>query len=287
MAFLTATRISRAAIALLTRTLVLPMTVTRLTGSEFAGDNGDTITVRVRQPRTAQVQATPGATITPTPILETPVTVTLTHLYDATRITDESLSLEVEDFGAQITQPQVAAVATGGEDELAGAMNALAVDASYSSTANEVEEAVLSAREALGTADVPVGGRWLAVSPAVATDMLKLDKFSRVDASGDDSALRDAILGRIYGFTVVESNALTAGTAVAYHNSGFVFGNRSPVAPRGAADSATATEGGIGLRQIFQYNAGILSDESVISTFAGASLVDADRVHKFDNTATP
>jgi hypothetical protein len=286
MAFLTAKRISRTGVALLTRTLVLPMTVTRVSGEDFAGSNGDTVTVRVPVPGTASEQANPGdGPITYEDIVETPVDVTLAHLYHATKITDESLSLEIERFAEQVTLVQVSAVATAGENELAGAMNALAVDESYApATAGDVENIILAARESLGTNDVPVGDRWLAVSPEVATDMLKLDKFSRVDASGDDSALRQAILGRIYGLMVVESNALTGGTAVAYHRSGFAFATRTPVTPRGAADSATATEAGIGLRQIFQYDPNVLSDASVISTFAGAALVDADRVFKFDNT---
>lgn len=278
MAFLTAGRISRVAIDLLTRTLVLPMTVTRNPGDDFAGSNGDTITVRVRQPRSARTQATPGAGITYDDHVETPVTVVLSHLYDAARITDEELSLEVEAFGEQVTAPQVASVATGGEDELAAAMNALAAD--DVSIEADIEQFVLDAREALGIADVPVGDRWLAVSPSVATLLLKLDKFSKVNESGSPSALRDAVLGRLYGFSTVESNALTAGTAVAYHRSGFVFANRTPVAPRGANDSANASQGGVGLRQIFQYQPDILSDASVVSTFAGASVVEAARVHK-------
>jgi hypothetical protein len=36
------------------------------------------------------------------------------------------------------------------------------------------------------------------------------------------------------------------------------------------------------MRQIFQYQPDILSDASVLSTFAGANVVDADRVYKLD-----
>ena len=280
MAFLTAKGIARTGIALLTRTLVLPMTVTRLPGEDFAGSNGDTITVRVPQPGTARTQSSAGTQIDYDTISETPVDVTLSHLYHATKVTDESMSLELEAFAEQVTRIQVAAVATGAEDELAGVMNTLAMDLSIASGGSDVESIVLEAREILGEADVPTGGRWLAVSPAVATYLLKLDKLSRVDAAGTASALRDAIIGRFYGFTVVESNGLTAGTAVAYHESGFAFANRTPVTPRGAADSATASDGGVGMRQIFQYAPDFLSDVSVVSTFAGAALVDADRVVK-------
>jgi coat protein Gp5 len=280
MAFLTAKGIARTGIALLTRTLVLPMTATRIPGEEFAGSNGDTITVRVPVPSTARTQSTAGSSITYDDLDETPVDVTLAHLYHATKVTDESMSLELEAFAEQVTRNQVAAVATRAEDQLAGVMNTLAMDLSIASGGTDVESIVLEAREMLGEADVPSGNRYLAVSPAVATFLLALNKLSSVADSGTSSALRDAIIGRFYGFTVVESNGLTAGTAVAYHESGFVFANRTPVTPRGAADSATATEGGIGMRQIFQYDPDVLSDASVVSTFAGAALVDADRVVK-------
>lgn len=288
MALLTAQGISSLAVALLTRSLVLPMTVARVPGGEFAGDNGDTITVRVRTPRAARTQASPGATITYDALNETPVDVTVAHLYDATRLSDQDMSLNLVDFGVQVTEPQVSSVATGAEDRLASAMNAVTADASFAASASaaDTDAKLLQARETLSEADVPAGDRYLACAPDIITRILSVDKFVRADAVGDGTAIREAIVGRVYGFTVVESNGLTAGTAVAYHRSGFVFANRVPVAPRGlpANQTATATSGGVGMRQIFQYQPDILSDASVLSTFAGASVVDNDRVFKL-NTA--
>lgn len=269
---LTAQGISRLAVALLTRTLVLPMTVSRIPGQDFTGPNGATITVRVRQPRTAKVQNTPGASITYTDIDEVPVDVTVRHLYDATHLTDEDLALNLEDFGRQVLQPQVASVAIGAEDEVATVFNDLTADLEIAADGSDIEDQILAARETLGENDVPAGRRYLAVSPAVATFMLALDKFTRVDATGDPSALRDATLGRLYGFTIVESNGLTAGTAIAYHESAVAFGNRAPVPARGA-ESATATQGGIALRAIRMFDPDTLSEASVISTFAGASAI--------------
>lgn len=286
MAVLTAKGISSLAVALLTRQLVLPMTVSRIPGGEFAGDNGDTITVRVRTPRSASIQTNPGDPITPVALNETPVDVKLSHLYDATRLTDQDLSLNLVDFGVQVTQPQVAAVATGAEDRLATAMNAVAADASFTlaASAADTDAKVQQAREALSEANVPAGDRYLACAPDIITRLLSVDKFVRADAVGDGTAIREATVGRIYGFSVIESNGLTAGTAVGYHMSGFVFANRVPVPPRGLSSqqTATATAGGVGMRQIFQYESLNLRDMSVLSTFAGASVVDADRVFKLD-----
>lgn len=290
MAFLTSTDISSLSVALLSRTIVLPATVARIPGGEFAGDNGDTITVRVRQPRSAKTQASPGATITIDTINETSVNVTLSHLYDAVNLTDQDLSLNLVNFGRQVAEPQTRSVATGAEEELAAAMNALVVDETIDTSsptpdqATETDRVIKLARETLSENNVPLGRRFLAVSPDITTLLLGVDKFVRADALGDgrSTALRDAIMGRIYGFTVVESNALTAGTGVAYHESGFAFANRTPVVPRGVASSSTATEDGIGIRHIFQYQPSTLQDQSVLTTFAGASVVDTDRVFKFD-----
>ena len=273
MAVLTAQGISSLAIELLTRLLVLPMTASRVPGGEFAGSNGDTITVRVPQPSTARTQSTPGGTITYDDVDEVAVDVTLAHLYHAKLVSDEELSLNLEDFGRQITRVQIAAVATQTENQIATVMNNLSSDLTVEVDGSNIDEVILEARELLGRNDVPLTDRWLAVSPEVATFLLAADLLARVDASGSSSALREAIIGRYRGFTVVESSGLSAGRAAAYHQSGFAFANRVPVSPRGATSTATAEAGGIGMRQIFQYVPDKLSDATVVSTFAGAVAV--------------
>lgn len=276
MAVLTAKRISRASIALLARSLVLPMTVTRVPGEDFKGSNGDTVTVRVPQPGASREQTTPGDTITYDDVTEVPVDVTLKHLYHGKLVTDEEMAYEVEDFARQISAVQIDAVATGAEQTLAAVMNALTPRIEFAGTASaaDTKATLLEAREILGEAEVPASNRYLAVSPSIATRLLSVDEFVKVDESGSSTALREAVIGRVYGFTVVESPALDADEAVAYHSSGFVFANLTPVAPRGANDSASVTAQGIGLRQIFQYVPDKLSDASVVSTFAGAAAVN-------------
>jgi hypothetical protein len=94
-----------------------------------------------------------------------------------------------------------------------------------------------------------------------------------VAAPGAASALADASIGRLYGFNVVESGALTAGSAVAYHQSGIVFVTKAPAIPRGAPSAAGVAASGLALRQVFGFDSSTLSDASIISTFAGAALV--------------
>ena len=275
MALLTAKGIASVEAALLTRSLVLPNTVTIVPGGEYAGPNGDTITVRVPQPESARTQSTRGAEITYDDITEIPVDVQLAHLYHGKLISDEERTLDLESFAAQIGRVQIAAVATGAEDELATVMNNLTADAEYAATADagNTRAGILVAREFLGRENAPAGDRWLAVSPEIASRLLSVADFVKVNEAGSSTALRQAVIGTIFGLTVVESSALAAGTACAYHQSGFAFANRVPVAPNGASESATFSEGGVGVRHIFQYVPDKLSDASVVSTFAGAAAV--------------
>lgn len=281
MAFLTSGQISNLTVGLLAREVVLAGTVASVDPSEFNGDNGDEVTIRVPQTRTARVQATPGAAITFDAINETSVTLSLSHIYDAAPITDEALSLEIEDFAVQVTAPQVESVGSAIERNLATAMNAVPAD---DTGETDAQAAALHAMTVLTQADVPMTGRYLAVSPLAAEKLLASEILTAVDSSGNSSALRDATIGRLRGFTVVVSNMLSEGTAglgrmVAYHRSGFAFTSKVPATPRGASSASTATYQGLSMRHIFQYDAAHLQDQSVVSAFVGSVLVDADRVY--------
>lgn len=276
MALLTAKGISRLAIELLVRRLVLPRTVARVPGTEFVGPNGGTITVRVPQPTASRKQASRGDALVPSDIDEIPVDVTLAHIYHLKNVTDQEMTLDIENFGRQITLPQVESVAAGAEDELSDVMNAQTADgdlefAETPSNSN-TEDVILGARERLGNNDVPPDGRFCAVSSDIATRVLKL--LTNRETPDTDGALRDAIIGRLYGFTFVESSALDPGTASFYHRSGYVMATRPLANPRGATEAATVTATGITLRQIFQYATSHAQDQSLVSVMAGAAVVN-------------
>jgi hypothetical protein len=278
MSLLTSERISALAVELLRRQLVLAATVSRVPGSEYSGPSGGVVTLRVPKPRTALQQGTPGADITTSGIDETPVNVTVEHWYDAAIVTDEDLSLNLEDFGRQVLAPQTAAVAEAGEQQLADAMNGLTAHATieWAAAADPAADkaTVLEIREALTVNKVPAGGRYVAVAPNIATRLLNVPGFVEADKRGDASALEDAVIGQVYGLSFVESAAIATGTAVAYHSSAFGFGSLSPVAPPGGVDSSAVSEGGVALRHVLAYDAGKLSTLSVVSTFTGAAVVD-------------
>lgn len=273
---LTSAPISSLAVELLQRQIVLPATVSRIPGPDYDGPSGGTVTLRVPRPRLAGEQVTPGATISFADVDEDPVNVVLRHFYDATRVTDEDLALTVENFGRQVLAPQVAAIAERSEKSLADAMLALTASTTieWAATATESNtiDTVLAAREALSSLKVPIGNRYLAVAPDIATRLLNTDRFAEADKRGSATALETAQVGNLYGFTIVESPALTDGNAIAYHSSAFAFGNRPPTAPAGV-DATTATEQGVSLRHILQFDPNRLSSASVVSVFVGCAAV--------------
>jgi hypothetical protein len=294
VAYVTAKQIANVAVPLLSRALVLPNTVLRIPGGAYDGPNGGTVALRVRDYLAAREQVTPGTQITWDSLSEVIVNVAVEHIYSATKVTDEDMTLSIVDFGLQVIDPQAEGVARRAEDNLATVMNDLAADASFDATASaaDTEARILEARQALTEADVPAGDRFFAVSPDIATRILKVPNFVRVDESGSDQALRNAVIGKLYGFTFVESNALTPGTAVAYHRSGFAWANFKPKgAPNGGntvpgADIMDASLNGISIRAALQWLPDFLSTGSVLQTFVGSNIVDADRVYKFDTASS-
>ena len=117
MAVLTAKGIAGLSIPLLNRLLVLPRTASLVSGDEYMGPNGGTVTVRVPQPSTSRTQASPGAALTADAMNEIPVDVSLSHEYHLTNITDQDMTYNLEKFAEQVTLPQVRAVAAGAEPD--------------------------------------------------------------------------------------------------------------------------------------------------------------------------
>lgn len=284
-AFLTAKQISSLTVPLLVRSIVLPNTVSMIPGGEYSGPNGGTISVRTRAVMAARTQTTARTQIVWDDLTEAGVDVAVTHYYNANKVADEDLTLKLIDFGAQVLAPMIDGIAVAVEGNLAASMNgvtAAATQFAFVPTQADTIARLLEARKALTVANVPAGDRYLAVSPDVTNRILSIPDFTRVDAAGNDTALRDATVGRLFGFTVVESNALTAGSAVAYHRSAFAFANFTPQ-PTGSGpgvDLAVASSQGITMRTALQWLPDFLSMGVVIQAFGGSGVIDATRAYR-------
>jgi hypothetical protein len=123
------------------------------------------------------------------------------------------------------------ALAEDAENYVVDLMLAGATDANTGSveidTADEAKAAIRAIRLAMANAKVPAMGRFVMVNPDM-SDLL-IQGLDDVSTAGSDSELRNGIIGRLYGFTVVESPLLSAsGTpaAVGYHEAMVAFVNQ-------------------------------------------------------------
>lgn len=272
--------IARTTLAALDRAIVLPATVFRNAEADFVGGVGNTVTVRTPASLTARVLADRNQAITYDDVTETGVDVKLdTVIYHGARIEDEVAETDLENFMAQVGVRQVIAVAEQSEAVVAAIFNALSSGTDIEIGADIIDD-IVDARKALNAANVPFSNRFLAVSPSVEALLLKSDKLIRYDGSGTDIALREATVGRLLGFDVITSNALTDGEAVAYHKDAFAFVNRAPRVPMGVGQGSSMAAGGLAVTWTMDYDPDYIRDRSLVRTLAGAALLDADRAVK-------
>lgn len=277
--------INRTALKLLEREVVVPRTVWNYADAEFRGAKNDTVTLRlpaVATSREYDFRNNRSSPIVVDDLTETSVPVVLDNdIYHAAAITDEQLTLDIVDFAEQVLVPQVKGIARGLEDLIVTTMET----ATYGTTINIADSsdatwtALVQARQALNDANVPREGRILLVGSDVETEMLLDSKFNRVDSAGDGiatSALREATIARLAGFTIVGSNALDPETAIAFHPTAFAFVNVAPVVPDGVTYGSRLSEMGLAMRWIRDYDALYLRDRSVVSSFAGCTSVEDD-----------
>lgn len=283
--FYTPEAVARLAIALVTDDMVLASTVNRDFEADFGGGKGDTVNVRVPAVLTGRTRGLAATdAITVDSITESSVPVALTeHAYSAVRLSDADLTLNLEDFGRQVLAPQTLAIAEYIEDTVVEQMQSVAQHTTIA-FGSDVAATFADARKALRDMGVPSGNLYAAVGTGIAADILKSDLFRKVDWAGTDGALREAVIGKIHGFTVIESNRLAEDEAVFYHTAAFTLAVRAPRVPEGVTYGASVSANGFAARQIRDYDPTTLADRSVVSTFIGAAVMP---LKKKSGTFTP
>lgn len=295
--FLKPERIAATSLGLLEREVIAPALVWRDAGGNFTGAGGDTISLRVPARTTARTRTLRGARgaasegtgiITMDELTETKVDVTLdTDVYNAVPVTDEELTLDITDFGQQVLAPQVRAVAEGVENAVVAEM----VGATYATTLTldtaDPYLTLVDARMALNKQNVPINDRFVLVGPEMEGVFLKSDHLARADQAGDQSALRDAAIGRIAGFgQVYVSNALPAGVGFVFHRTAFVLSMQAPKVPDGATFGSSQSYQGLAMRWLKDYDFRNVQDRSLVDTYIGTNIV-ADGADGADEDTNP
>jgi hypothetical protein len=285
--FIKPTAVVDTAIKLLQREIVLPSLIWLNGIGDFTGKYQDTITIRVPARTVAHTRALratgSGRDLTTGTLTQHAIPVTLdTDVYNAIPVTDEELTLDITDFGRDVLNPQVRSVA----EELENGVARMMAAADYTTnnmivhaTPTTMWETIVDARRKLNDQFVDRNGRVLVVGSAVEAAFLKDPNFFKFTNTGDqpNTALRDALIGRVANLDVIVSDALAHGDAYLFHPTAFIMATRPPQAPRGATYTAAASAAGMAVRWLMDYDYSATTDRSLIDTFVGyKSVVDPD-----------
>lgn len=241
-------------------------TIYRDAESDLIAGKGDTVTIREPQ---AIAAANFTVTASVSNVVEAKIAVAMDHQpYSQVAITTKEANFSIESLASQVVEPQVGGVAEYIDTEIGTLLE------TTTNTINSVTDwaaAVLAARGALSTAKVPMAGRYLAVSPTVAGELLGSNLMQSGNIEGAPSALADGVVGRLYGFTVVESPFVTE--AVAYHRTAVAGVFRTPNPPQGTS-SGSASFKNITAQMVFGYDNSKLSDVLTCQTLFGLGVSD-------------
>lgn len=274
--FLKAEKVVATSLGLLEREVVLPRLVWRDAAiADVKGAKGDTITVRLPAyavPNKRTLRS--GTARSKSTLHERAVDVKLTTgVYLDVPISDEELTLDIEDFGAQVLNPVVAGIGRGLEQEIADVINNAAYDRTVSLDLANLKEGFAEARELLNKANVPVTGRTLLIGSEVDSALIQLENLVRFDQSGTTETLREATIGRVYGFNVVTSNLIDPDAAYAFHSTAYAMTSRAPIVPAGAPWGATQSFGGFAVRTVRVFDPDEVEDRFVADSWIGCNIV--------------
>ena len=268
--------------------LILPYVMTVLGNDTFDGAKGDTVMVKITDGSIAVARDFDfrGRTgpIVLDDIFQTggklPIKLT-SHVYHATGLEDEHFTLDDISFATDVLAPQAEAVVTRIENKaLAGFRNLHAKHTVPYDAGDDPFLAVLEARRLMDSEKAaPRAGRVMIVGSDVAAAFVSSDRLT--DANLIDSvapAVREAVIGRLAGTTVIEHSGFRPDEAYYMHSSGLVLGSVAPDVPRGAVTGNTGVgKRGIRARWIQDYDANYLRDRSVVSSFLGVNEIRDER----------
>lgn len=295
----TDTQAARSVLASLRYLSTIPRTVLTDFANDFVPGRGAAINVKM------PVSAGEAKTYTKTnrdardaiefnDILQEFVTVNMDNqVYNAVRLPDDWATFSLEDLQRQVLIPQAESVVDAlaapliteleavksvkAEDLKSEVVTSNAAALAFAPDGSNAAETIISLRQVLNARKVPMQNRFLAVGPGVEAALLKVKELQRVNEAGSDGVLREATIGRLFGFTIVADPMLAPDKAVAYHRDAFAFVTRPSRVPEGAAHGTTVAQDGFALRHIMQYNPNQLEDQSVVDCFVAAKTLDAKR----------
>ena len=280
--FLTIDMIAKEALMILRKNAVMAGLVHRDYSKEFVAGVGDTITIR--KPATFVVKDFVESTgITVQDATEDKKTVKMDKFYDVSfAVTSKDLTMSISDFSAQLLVPAMMAF----RDKIDAEIIKVAETATHTVTHAEgliAPADVISARKLLNDGATPLSMRSLVVGTQAEADLLSSELFVSADKVGDTEGLKEASLGRKFGFdTYVDQNV--GKKSLAFHKNALAFVTRPLALPQGNKESAIVNYDGFGLRVVKDYDINKKKDIISIDMVCGVALLNNDMIAVINDT---
>lgn len=214
--------IANEALLVLENNMVMANLVHRDYDNEFVSV-GDTITVR--KPAKFVAQNFTGSIVTQD-ATEGSTTVVMDRFKDVSfAVTSKEMTLDIKSFSDQFIAPAMRAIAQSVDEDLFNEVANVSAKVSATSSPTNLSD-IANMAKTLDLAKVPMDMRRLVFHPTHKYRYALTDNLSKVAYAGTGDTLRNAELGRIYGFdTYMDQNApdtqaTTAGTATTYKVTG-------------------------------------------------------------------
>ena len=196
------------------------------------------------------------------------------HIYSAVEITDEQVDFDLMTPGNLVVR-QASAVGEGLHNLCADFVESAPFPVVIGGAQYNIRRSILEARRVMNKLRVP-GQRFLIVGSDFELAMLEDEKLVNASNVGDgiaESALRNATIGQLYGFTVVRDEQIAPDAAYAMVDGGFVLINAAPSVPASVGFGASASYDGVALTWLRQYDLRKVQDQSLVHTWAGLQYV--------------
>lgn len=284
---LTSDIIARQALANLYETTVMAPLVHRDYSPEFGRQVGDTITVRT--PTTFDAKEYVRADgIEIQNATEGSIPVVLNHFADVSfAVTSEELTLELQDFNEQLLNPAMEAIAQKIDRDILSLRADVTQTVPGGGGGSIADPTILvDAGRVLTQQNVPFTERRAVAGPISTAAWLKDELLHTANKSGTTAGLRDASIGRLFGFdtfqtqninTTMESDESGDEENVAFHRTAFALVTVPLSLPKGAANASIQNYKGFALRVVIAYDNDQKQDVVSIDTLYGTKTLDANR----------
>ncbi len=270
-------KLAAVAAAVIEQSLTVPGLFQREGFEQFQGAENDTVYIRVPgilpAHEIADFRAERNSSITFDAYTERKISLTLSgNTYSATKLQDEQKDWDNIQW-SKVIGIQAQAVAR--------ALNQKAVtkltSAPYLATVagaksgRSLRSSLIYLRSVANKLRMPLEQRTFVVGTDVEAALLNDTTMTFAQNAGDDIAvgvLREASLGRLFGFNVVVAQELPADKGYLIVPSAFVMATAAPSVPQ-SATGGSASSGTIAARWVLDYDPTILAERSVVNLYNG------------------